>query len=805
MHAYHSGSTAAWMSLAADSLTGVSYVLALGCLLWSLRHVRKIPVFSRYIWLLINFIAVMALRNALHVTRLVTIGPPAHPLPLAFKIACAVISVAAAVFLGQATRALAPQMAELLSSMGTTREERERTLATRTSLERSEQALRLGLMTGNGIGTWEWDLSGSLIRSDETVARMHRLDPAWAAAGAPLEEFTRYIHPDDLERVNQTILSSIEARGPYSCDLRVIDEDGGCHWVSSRGRCNSSADGRPLCLTGVSMDITDRKENEAALVVAEQRRHEAELARIAAEKFAETVRADAADALAASDRRFRTMVEAVRDHAFFTLDREGIVTSWNGGAERLLGYAEAAIVGRNVACIFTPDNQRGVPQQLIAHAGEGVCVEDEGWRVKGDGQRIWARVTKSALLDGGGAVTGYAVILEDATERRRVAAAVEEARIERLRLQEKFLSNVSHELRTPLTAIYFFVSNVADALLGELLPEQREHLALALINIEQLKEMVDDLLDITRVDTHKLRVEPQHASPVRLIAEVLGTCRGNAAARNIHLTSRVGRDLPNAWADPFRVRQILINLIDNATKFTSEGGSIVVEAQADPSDPGFLRFSVADTGCGISQADREIVFDRLAQVNNGPGASRGGLGIGLFIARELVQQHGGRIWLDSELGQGSTFSFTLPVFSIAKLCAHVLTPQNLASGCATLIAVDIVSRDEGAGELLPSVQKVLERCVHPGQDVLLPWMGTMDQVTTFFIAACTDSKGFSVIANRIGMELKHFDSAAKLKPYISSTTVVLNPGLSGEGLIEEVTARFERLIEEHLQGQEQYL
>jgi hypothetical protein len=554
------------------------------------------------------------------------------------------------------------------------------------------------------------------------------------------------------------------------------------------------------------MDIADRKARETALLLAEKRQNEAELARIAAEKVAETLRADVADALAANDRRFRSMVEAVRDHAFFTLDREGVVTSWNCGAERLLGYAEEAIVGRNVACIFTPeDNERGVPQKLIALAREAVCAEDEGWRVKGDGQRMWARVTKSAQLDGAGAVTGYAVILEDATERRKLAAVVEETRLERMRLQEKFLSNVSHELRTPLTALHFFVGNVADGVLGEVSPEQREHLALAMENIDQLKDMVGDLLDITRVDTHKLTVLPQHTSLARLIAEALSTCRTITLAKSIRLHSEIAAELPWAWADPLRVRQVLINLIDNAAKFTGEGGSIVVGARQLPGDQGFLCVSVSDTGCGIARADREIIFDRLAQLEQGSEVSRGGLGIGLFIARELVQQHGGRIWVESEPGQGSTFFFTLPVFSIAKLCAHVLTPQNLASGCATLIAVDVVVPDRSEREeLLPVVHEVLERCVHPGQDVLLPWMSDMEEVTTFFIAACTDSKGFSVIANRIGMELKHLDGSAKLKPYISSTTVVLNPGVPGEDLIDEVTARFEGLIEEHLQGQEQF-
>jgi signal transduction histidine kinase len=132
-------------------------------------------------------------------------------------------------------------------------------------------------------------------------------------------------------------------------------------------------------------------------------------------------------------------------------------------------------------------------------------------------------------LEDAGPVCGFAIIMQDATERRKTALVLEDARQERTRLQEKFLSHVSHELRTPLTAIYFFTTNVLDGLLGDLTSEQREHLTLALDNVKQLKGMVSDLLEITRVDTHKLVVEPQHANSATLISEALSTCGTNAA------------------------------------------------------------------------------------------------------------------------------------------------------------------------------------------------------------------------------------------------------------------------------------
>jgi hypothetical protein len=311
--------------------------------------------------------------------------------------------------------------------------------------------------------------------------------------------------------------------------------------------------------------------------------------------------------------------------------------------------------------------------------------------------------------------------------------------------------------------------------------------------------MVSDLLDITRVETHKLTVHPEHASPVKLIAEALSTCLTNAAVKNISLRSEVGSGLPFVWVDPARARQILINLIDNGIKFTPEGGTLIVESRACAEGDDFLCLSVSDTGCGISPENREIVFERLAQVKNSAEASRSGLGLGLFISRELVSRHGGRIWVESRLGHGSTFYFTLPIFSLAKLCAHVFTAANLAAGSVTLISVDVVAV-EGAvqSDVLPEIRRVLERCIDPGKDVLLPSMGDAEPVEVFFIVACADRGGSDVIARRIGRELQNFDNTSRLKPVITSTTLVVAPGESREEQIREFTARIKRLVQVHL-------
>jgi hypothetical protein len=315
--------------------------------------------------------------------------------------------------------------------------------------------------------------------------------------------------------------------------------------------------------------------------------------------------------------------------------------------------------------------------------------------------------------------------------------------------------------------------------------------------------MVGDLLEITRVQTNKLTVEPQRLSPAKVIAEVLGTCRANAAGKNISLRSEVAPDLPFLWADHARVRQILTNLIDNGIKFTPENGTVTVECRRLAEDYDFLCLFVSDTGCGISPENCEIVFDRLAQVKSSIERSRSGLGLGLFISRDLVTRHGGRIWVESQPGQGSTFFFTLPVFSLAKLCAGIFTAPNLEAGSVTLIAVDIVAVEGTVqADVRPEVRKILERCIHPAQDVMLPLASNPEPAGAFFIVACTDPSGFEVIASRISRELQNFDKASKLKPVISSTTLLVAPGTSREEQIADVTARIEQLVHAHLLGKE---
>jgi|CXWL01.1.fsa_nt_gi signal transduction histidine kinase len=233
-----------------------------------------------------------------------------------------------------------------------------------------------------------------------------------------------------------------------------------------------------------------------------------------------------------------------------------------------------------------------------------------------------------------------------------------------LRLRDEGLSHVSHELRSPLTAIYGFATILRDGLAGELTSDQREHVDGILRNVGHLETLVTDLLEVPRSRHGKVRVELQEVSLVELVRDVLSSLRFTAEAKSITLSSRIEEGLPSATADPGRTRQILVNLIQNAIKFTPAGGSVQVEVRRREGAPGLLMLTVRDTGCGFEPELKERVFERLFQVAPGSGESSSeGLGLGLYICRELTQRQGGTIWVESEPGRGSTFSFTLPTSS----------------------------------------------------------------------------------------------------------------------------------------------
>ncbi len=344
--------------------------------------------------------------------------------------------------------------------------------------------------------------------------------------------------------------------------------------------------------------------------------------------------------------------------------------------------------------------------------------------------------------------------LRHAIERQRMHTEADVLRTDQMQFKDEFLSHVSHELRSPLNAIYQFVTILLDRLAGELRPLQDEYLGIVLRNVKQLQAMIDDLLEVTRMQAGKMTIELQSIAVADAIDYTVNTLQGAAAAKSITLSSELEEHLPKVCADPMRLRQILLILVDNAIKFTPANGTVRVRARMREEFDNLLVLEVSDSGSGIEPAMTERIFERLFQASDPALAGRKGLGLGLYICKELVTRQGGEIWASSATGQGAVFSVTLPVFSLQSLIAPAFKRINGAHGAITLVVAALSSRSEwlsieARAEHSHEIREMLQQCLHSDQDILLPRMGAADGTELYFFVVPTDAIGGEAIARRI--------------------------------------------------------
>ncbi len=336
-----------------------------------------------------------------------------------------------------------------------------------------------------------------------------------------------------------------------------------------------------------------------------------------------------------------------------------------------------------------------------------------------------------------------------AVERQGLLRALEISQKQQLEFKNQFLSHVSHELRTPLTCIHQYVTLILDGLAGPVAPDQSDHLKTVLKSVNQLHAMIRDLLEATRAESGKMRVEPRCISLRELIQQAVTMLRPTADEKKIGLEIGLDQRLPLVHADPDRVLEVLINLLDNAIKFTPSDGSVLVKACMVEADPGYVYISVSDSGRGINPEAKALIFERLYQDPNSVDNNRSGLGLGLFICKEIVRLHEGRIWVSSEPGQGSTFTFTLPVYSLAKLLTPVITHQDRLRPAFVLVRIELTPGSlpprGNWKDTLRQCLEILRHCVYLDKDLVLPPMGTSATTETLFVVASTDLQGSGIM------------------------------------------------------------
>jgi len=397
-----------------------------------------------------------------------------------------------------------------------------------------------------------------------------------------------------------------------------------------------------------------------------------------------TARKQIEEQLRWTEESFRLMVESVTDYAIVMLDPEGRVVSWNSGAQRIKGYSAEEIVGQHFSRFYPHQEvDRGAPQRDLDLVTAKGRFEYEGWRVRKDGSTFWANVVITAIRDQVGNLRGFAKLTRDLTERRKVDAELTNAKAaaEGASLAKSdFLANMSHELRTPLNSIIGFSEMLKDGLLGELDAKQRESIADIFDAGTHLLSLINDILDLSKVEAGMLQLEADAVDVEALLKASTLVVRERALAHRIRLDTDLDPALGTMLADQRKLKQIVYNLLSNAVKFTAEGGAVTLRARRcmraevalDAALPGrlialppgedgeFLAVTVEDTGVGIAEEHLPKLFEPFMQVDSSAARRQAGTGLGLSLVRRLAELHGGTVGVASRPGVGSQFCVWLP-------------------------------------------------------------------------------------------------------------------------------------------------
>jgi PAS domain S-box-containing protein len=501
------------------------------------------------------------------------------------------------------------------------------------------------------------------------------------------------------------------ATGVFEDEGWRVRKDGTLFWANVVITALRDPDRRLLGFAKITRDLTQR------------RAHEEELRR--------------------SEERFRLLVEGVDEYAIFMLDPSGKVATWNSGAQRIKGYTADEIIGRHFSVFYPPEvKETGWTEHELQVAAEKGAFVDTGWRVRKDGTTFWAKVTITALRDGSGSLLGYAKLTRDMSEAKRVEAlelanqqrddmldAERDARItaqRSMRVKDEFLATLSHELRTPLSAILGWTQVLLRGASPKVPDEHKRAIEVIDRNARAQVQLIDDLLDLSRIITGKIRLNLQQLSFTTVVQAALDSATPSAEAKGIRLQAILGASRDVVSADSGRLQQVVWNLLTNAIKFTPRGGQVQVLLQQVNSH---VELSVSDTGIGIPETYLPHVFDRFSQRDSSTTRTFGGLGLGLSICKQLVELHAGSIRAASQgEGKGATFSVHLPLSIVQVGNGSRIHPTTEIPPAETGLLprldgvhVFVVDDEVDARDLLRTVlenQGAKATCFDSAQDVL---------------------------------------------------------------------------------------
>ena len=512
------------------------------------------------------------------------------------------------------------------------------------ALAEREERLRAALYASR-TGTFRWDIRSNALDWDENLDRLFGLAPGLTVRS--LAGFLATVHPDDRARVVAACERCAATGADFDEEFRVVWPDGSVHWLDDKGRTFHDEQGRPSYMTGACVEITDRK---------------------AAEEERERLLA----ALGTSEARLRRILESGIVGAFYWAI-DGRITDANDAFLALLGFTRDDLAaGRLDWRALTPPAWRETDRVAVAELmATGRHGEYEKEYLAKDGRRVPVLIV-SAFFENS-REHGVALCL-DQTARR---AAEEALRLREAQLREAldaahaaradaetanaakntFLATMSHELRTPLNAIGGYAELIEMGIRGPVTAAQREDLARIRRSQQHLLGLINDVLNFAKLDAGVVRFDLAEVAIAEALAAAEPMVAPQMAAKGLRFALPAWDDTAAVRADPEKLRQVLLNLLGNAIKFTDRGGEISIACDVGPT---MVQLAVRDTGIGIPAERLQSIFEPFVQVDRRLSRPNEGVGLGLAISRELARGMGGELTATSTEGVGSTFVLTLP-------------------------------------------------------------------------------------------------------------------------------------------------
>ena len=479
------------------------------------------------------------------------------------------------------------------------------------ALQEHDLQLQLALATA-GMVRWDWDVAADEFVWPESPWRL--VGPAPREGYLGLQDM---VHPEDLVQFIRALNRAVQSGEAYKDEYRVIRTDGKIVWASARGYVVRDAGGKVVRLVGVAQDVSEIK-------LAEQ-------------------------ALRASERELRLITDAVPAFISYA-DAKETLRFCNKALAAFVGAQAQDLIGRPLRQLYGEEIYRSIePYARRALAGEKVQFQRR--QATRDGGAVDLDVTYIPRRGALGEVEGFYALLTDITELKRLE-----------RMKSEFVSTVSHELRTPLTSIRGSLGILAGGVAGPLSDKARGFIDIAKDNCERLIRLINDLLDMEKIESGKMTFQLQVFDLMELIERTLKANEGFAAQHGVKLQIVSARPGTKVQADSDRVAQVLTNLISNACKFSPAQSSvdIAVSGQGER-----IRVDIVDHGPGISEAFRKRIFQKFSQEDSSDMRQKGGTGLGLSISRAIIEGLDGEIGFDTEVHKGSRFYFYLPQWRAA--------------------------------------------------------------------------------------------------------------------------------------------